>query len=119
MRPDSTDQWSHCPIAPLFVLAMDIVGLQPIEPGFARYLVRPQLGDLPSLDITLHTPLGAFVFHSELEGQRQRIRFVVPLDGRGELVLPAGVAMDLPRVSEAEGLVHYRLQGGQEVSFQF
>ena len=33
-RPDSTAQWSHAAVSPLFMLALDIAGIRPGEPGF-------------------------------------------------------------------------------------
>ena len=35
VRSDSTDQWSHCAVAPLFVLFEDLVGLRD-EAGLRR-----------------------------------------------------------------------------------
>ena len=32
-RPDTRDQWSHAAVSPLFLLAMDIAGIRPGEPG--------------------------------------------------------------------------------------
>jgi hypothetical protein len=51
-QPDTGDQWSHCAVAPVFVLFMDIAGIRPMEPGFARCAVRPRLADLGGLDLT-------------------------------------------------------------------
>ncbi len=62
LRPDSTDgDWSHsCPV-PLYVSYMSLAGIRPIEPGFARCEIRPQLADLDFLELTAFTvkgPLG-------------------------------------------------------------
>ena len=54
VKPDARDEWSHCPQAPLILLAEGIIGLRPIAPGFKRSRIRPQLGDLESLDVTMH-----------------------------------------------------------------
>ena len=32
VRPDSSDQWSHCAVGPLFVLYMEIAGIRPAAP---------------------------------------------------------------------------------------
>ena len=40
-RPDTTDQWSHAAVSPLFLLVMDIAGIRPGEPGFRKVIVRP------------------------------------------------------------------------------
>ncbi len=46
-QPDSREQWSHCAVVPLYVLAQDIAGVRPTSPGYATCQIRPQLGDLP------------------------------------------------------------------------
>jgi len=34
--PDSSAQWSHCAVVPLYVLFMSLAGIRPLEPGFKR-----------------------------------------------------------------------------------
>ena len=34
-RPDSREQWSHCAVVPLYILAQDIAGIRPTAPGYA------------------------------------------------------------------------------------
>ena len=63
-QPDSTSQWSHCALSPIFVLMMDIAGIRPTAPGFARYQVRPQPADLGRLELTAYAPTGRFEFLS-------------------------------------------------------
>src|ERR1035437_9429861 len=50
-RHDSDDQWSHCAVAPLYIAYQGLMGLMPLEPGFKRYELRPQLVDLEDLDL--------------------------------------------------------------------
>ncbi|MBM4161401.1 MAG: alpha-L-rhamnosidase, partial [Ignavibacteria bacterium] len=64
VHPDSTSQWSHCPIVPLYVLYMSIVGICPLVPGFRRYEVVPQLEDIERLDLGAHTVKGTLKFSS-------------------------------------------------------
>ncbi|MGC9326501.1 MAG: alpha-L-rhamnosidase N-terminal domain-containing protein, partial [Candidatus Hinthialibacter sp.] len=52
---DSGSQWSHCPVAPLFVLYMNLAGIRPLEPGFTRCEIRPQLAGLGDLTLTART----------------------------------------------------------------
>lgn len=42
--PDTRDQWSHCPVVPLYVLSQDIAGIRATSPGFATCSITPQLG---------------------------------------------------------------------------
>ena len=64
VRSDSTSQWSHCALAPIFVLFMDIAGIRPTAPGFARCQIRPQLGDLEHLSLTANTVRGPIQFEA-------------------------------------------------------
>ena len=42
--PDSGQQWSHCAVAPLYVLYMSLLGLRPLEPGFAPLRAPAAIG---------------------------------------------------------------------------
>jgi hypothetical protein len=113
-RPDSTQQWSHCPVAPLYVLFMDIAGIRPLAPGFARCEVRPQLGDLPSVRLTARTPRGPISFQAEREGGGHRVCVALPEGCEGELLLPPGTPVDLPALAPDHplGLKRYRMGPG-------
>ncbi len=43
---DSGQQWSHCDVVPAYIALHGLLGLAPLEPGFKRFEVRPQLSDL-------------------------------------------------------------------------
>jgi alpha-L-rhamnosidase len=90
VRPDSTDEWSHCAVVPLQLLFTDLLGLRPLAPGYARYRIRPQLATLGRLQAVAHTPLGAFRFDVEPVEGGHRLELTVPPGGLGELVLPGG-----------------------------
>jgi hypothetical protein len=62
--PDSGDLWSHCPVAPLYIMGMGIAGIRPVDPGWKRILFAPLAGDLTSLDATVHTPCGPAELHA-------------------------------------------------------
>ena len=53
--PDSASQWSHCAVVPLYIAIHGLAGIRPLAPGFARAELRPQLADLPDLELTAHT----------------------------------------------------------------
>lgn len=92
VRPDSTDEWSHCPVAPLYVLYMDVAGLRPAAPGFARCRIRPQLDDLDELDLTTYTPGGPIEFTAQRQARRDRVELPLPPGCEGEFrgMPPAG-----------------------------
>jgi hypothetical protein len=114
VEPDSPAQWSHCALAPIFVLYQDLIGLRPLAPGFTRLQLRPQLGDLPDLEAIAHTPRGPVSFRSKLDGDVHRIEVALPRGCEAELVLPAGAAAPFPSLAtdERSGVKRYRLPDG-------
>jgi alpha-L-rhamnosidase len=87
--PDSGQQWSHCALAPLFVLYMDIAGIRPTAPGFARCRIRPQLGDLPDLDLTAWTVRGPIRFTAKRDGSGHRVTLSLPAGCDADVVTSA------------------------------
>jgi hypothetical protein len=119
VRPDSTDQWSHCAVGPLFVLYMEIAGLKPALPGFEKVEVRPQLGDLASLELTAHTPRGPIVFRAEAQEEGHHAWVTLPAECPGELVLPVteGKGVAVTDADRALGLERFALPAGQTTEF--
>lgn len=93
--PDSGAQWSHCPVAPLYILFMSIVGIKPLEPGFRRCEIRPQFADLRELKteaFTIHGPI-----HIQTAGERggREITIQKPSAIEAELVVPEQEQLEL------------------------
>jgi hypothetical protein len=84
---DSTSQWSHCALAPIFVLFMDIAGIRPTAPGFTRCRIRPQLGDLEQLSLTAHTVRGPIQFEARAKGGGHEVRVSLPAGCVGEVLV--------------------------------
>jgi alpha-L-rhamnosidase len=118
--PDSGQQWSHCAVVPLYVLYMSLLGLRPLEPGYARYELRPQLADLGPLDILAQTPKGPLSFKSEGKPGGRMIVMETPCGGEGEIVLPIGesVKLELLPGPAPEGCVRCRLPAGARVGLR-
>jgi alpha-L-rhamnosidase len=114
--PDSGAQWSHCAVVPLYITFHGLMGLKPLEPGFKRYELQPQLADLPDLDVTAFTVIGPIGLRSSgTKGQRELV-LQLPPAGQGELILPRGEAVDLPAASTPAPSGHQRFKlppGGQ------
>jgi hypothetical protein len=112
--PDACSEWSHCPLAPIYVLYQDIVGLRPLAPGFARLQLRPQLSDLADLEVTAHTPRGPVQFRAKRVGNVHEVEVRLPKECEAELVLPAGVQAAFPSLGPAglPGVSRYRLPPG-------
>jgi hypothetical protein len=114
-QPDSASDWSHCALSPIYVLMMDIAGIRPTAPGFARYQVRPQPGGLGRLELTAYAPPGPFEFLSEPVPDGYQIAVTTPPQGEGELLLPPGSQTDLAPLApdDPQGLKRFRLRAGQ------
>jgi alpha-L-rhamnosidase len=118
VTPDSTSQWSHIPVAPLFALYMVVAGIRPLEPGYARFEVRPQPADLDRVALTCHTPGGPIRFRAEGRRGRRRLTIGTPASGDGVLVLDARERVPLEAATHAagSGLRAYRLPPGRETT---
>jgi hypothetical protein len=118
VEPDSTSQWSHCAVVPLYVLYMSIAGLRPLEPGFRRYEIVPQFADLSSLRFTAHTPQGPISIRTEGMFGNRTIEVETPTTLVGEIVLPVREDVPLKRVRGSRPLerVAYRLPAGERVT---
>jgi len=100
-RPDSTDEWSHCPIAPLLLLHQGIAGIQTevsSAGGRLRVALRPQLCDLPALSLVHHTPRGPVTFDAVRRADRASghdVTVSLPPDSDGRLYLPGAAPRTL------------------------
>jgi hypothetical protein len=97
--PDSGQEWSHCPVAPLYIAYQVLMGLKPLEPGFKRYELRPQLGDLADLELTAFTVQGPVSLRSRGKVGEREVVLQLPSSGQGELVLPKDEIVELPEIS--------------------
>lgn len=112
--PDSPADWSHCAMAPLRVMFMDVAGIRPTAPGFSSWVAEPQLGDLPDLRIVAHTVRGPIQFQAWAERDGHRVEITARVDIDGELILPAGSDSDLEYLGagSGEGLERFALPVG-------
>jgi alpha-L-rhamnosidase len=81
---------SHChawSAAPAFALPSYVLGVRPLEPGFARFEVRPYLGDLEWAKGVVPTPHGEVKIALFREGEQIRVQVTVP---RGTVAVIAG-----------------------------
>ena len=86
--PDSGAQWSHCAVVPLYLAYHGLLGLKPLSPGFRRFELRPQLGDLSDLDFTAFTVQGPLSFRAQGPCGQREVTIQLPPNAQGELVLP-------------------------------
>ncbi|MCH9274853.1 glycoside hydrolase family 78 protein [Bifidobacterium amazonense] len=90
-KPNTT--YSHpWAASPTFLIAEGLMGVRPIEPGYRRFAVVPQLGAMRMATLTLPTPAGDIaVDYSPTDGERDGITIdlTVPARTQADVVLPA------------------------------
>jgi alpha-L-rhamnosidase len=118
VKPDTTQQWSHCGVVPLYVMQMGIAGIRPTAPAFKKVQIRPQLGDLEQLTLQAHTVQGPITFRASGKMGDRVIAVLIPADCEGELVVPAAEDLPLTPIVMPKGspLKKYKLTGGQEIT---
>ena len=112
---DSGQQWSHCAVVPLYIAYHGLMGLRPLEPGFKRLELRPQLGDLQQLDMVAYTVRGPVRLRSQGSRGDRELTIEVPKDCDAEIVLPEGEKIGLEEVhgDTPAGHKRYRIPAGQ------
>jgi hypothetical protein len=113
-RPDSGQQWSHCAVVPLYIACQGLMGLKPLLPGFKRFELRPQLGDLEDLDLTAFTALGPVSLRSRGKAGARELVLQWPTEVQGEVVLPQSEKVQLPDAAgpAPAGCRRYKLPPG-------
>jgi alpha-L-rhamnosidase len=117
--PDSTVEWSHCCVIPLYVTTMSLAGIRPLDPGFGRCEVRPQPADLELLELTVHSVRGPIEFSSRGRFANRGVSVGLPAGCEGELVVDRRERLTLEPVAagaSSQGLTRYRMAGGKSTS---
>jgi hypothetical protein len=117
--PDSGDLWSHCPVAPLYVMAMSVAGIQPLAPGWRKTLIHPQPGDLRSLSLTTQTPTGSLSLTTGGPPGDRKLVLVLPEECQADLVLDRREQIEAAPgpPSGIPGTRTFRLTGGATHDF--
>ncbi len=110
VKPDSDSQWSHCAVVPLYVAVMNLAGIRPIEAGYKRFEIYPQLADLEDLELTTYTPQGPIQFSFRGKRGARTLSLGLPAYGQGEIVLPESEAISLPPLAGFAPIGHTRYQ---------
>lgn len=119
-KPDSGAQWSHCAVVPLYIAYMGLAGIRPLEPGFRRAEVRPQIADLEELELTAFTVRGPIHFFCQGKLGDRELTVEMPRGCEGELVLPEKETVGLtplPRRAPT-GPRRYALPSGEEITLK-
>lgn len=81
--------WSHAwSTAPANLIPRWIMGIQPLEPGFRRFKIKPQPGPLEAAEIRLPTVKGTISVQFRSHRCKFEIDFYVPQGAQADLELP-------------------------------
>jgi len=98
---------THChgwSAAPAFILPAYILGVRPLTPGFTRFTVAPQLGDLAWAAGSIPTPHGVITLCAERQADGVMVKISVP-DGTEGIVRTAdGERILTPGEHEVTGI---------------
>lgn len=118
-KPDTSDEWSHCPVAPLYVTFQSLAGIRPLEPGYRRVEIFPQLGDLKDLSLTAYLPPGALHFSCRGSYGARELSIELPSNCPGELILPNEERIPLREIGTApRGYTRYQLPAGRHLTLR-
>lgn len=99
-------------MVPLYVLYMNIIGLQPLEPGCRRMAIRPQLADMPDMEVVANTIQGAIRFSCKSVKNKREVTIHIPAGMEAELWLSAKEKVSLPLLTAKDGIHAYKLSSG-------
>ncbi len=119
VKPDTTDEWSHTPVVPLYVSTMTLAGIKPLVPGFSRCEIRPQLADLDLLELTVHSVQGPIEFSGRGNFGSRELTVKLPSGCEGELVVDQRETLTLKPIAGSalpSGLARYHLAAGETTS---
>jgi len=108
-KPDTCDEWSHCPAAPLLDFAQGVAGVSPLKPGFSEILLRPQAIDVDALSLCVFIPQGRIAFSVKREGSSFAATYELPPGCKWRLSVPSSVKTPFKRASKSlfEGCFDY------------
>jgi alpha-L-rhamnosidase len=112
--------WNHAwGAVPANAIPRLLMGIEPLEPGFTRVRIRPQVASLSHAAITTPTIRGPISLKVTQDERTWRGTVVVPANTTAEFHVPAN---DPSRVSEGEtlateapGLTYLRTENGRTV----
>lgn len=94
----NNQDWNHAwGAAPANVIPRYVVGVRPLEPGFARMLISPQTSTLKSVEAVVPTIRGSVEVDIQSSSEKYVMRVKIPANTVAEV--------DLPMLLEAEELL--------------
>ncbi|MBO5820874.1 MAG: alpha-L-rhamnosidase, partial [Alistipes sp.] len=86
----NNQDWNHAwGAAPANVIPRYVVGVTPLEPGYARMAIAPQTSSLKSVTATVPTIRGGVEVEINATEEAYSMRVVIPANTMAEVSLPA------------------------------
>ena len=102
-RYKPNQDWNHAwGAAPANIIARRLMGVEPVEPGFARVRIRPQLGALKQAQIKVPTIRGPIEVGVETDGRSLEMTVDLPANVWASVYVPAPETDSTVRVDGAE-----------------
>ena len=80
---------------PLTIMSQYIAGIEPAEPGFTKFEIRPQLGTLKSVQAVVQTVSGEIKVDISDSDRRFEMKVTSPTGTSGTIYIPAGQANEI------------------------
>ncbi len=92
--------WNHAwGAAPANIIPRFIAGVEPIEPGFSTFRIKPNTASLRSLDATVPTIRGPIKVAIRVDESQYRLNCTIPANTTAEVHIPAS---DISQIAESE-----------------
>lgn len=81
--------WNHAwGAAPANIIPRHLVGVQPLEPGFSKIQIKPQIGDLEFVDAQVPTIRGSVLVSVQQDEARYALNITIPGNTTAKVYLP-------------------------------
>ena len=85
--------WNHAwGAAPAKILPRKVLGVEPLDPGYAKILISPHPGNLAWAEGRVPTPRGPVALRFEMNGKTSSLKVVIPPTTTAVVSVPAGDA---------------------------
>ena len=104
--------WNHIwGAAPGNIIMRELIGVKPVSPGWNKFQIKPQLGELKWAKAKVPTIKGAVTVEYNQTGETFLMRVKVPGNTEAEVILPA--KKDINKVNINGQLVKTTIKGGK------
>jgi alpha-L-rhamnosidase len=81
--------WSHAwSASPAHIIPRKLIGIKPVEPGFKKIRIKPQLGDLTAASLKLPTIRGNVFVDIEVQEGQLFLKAKIPANTSASIFLP-------------------------------